>query len=32
MAVGAVVAGLLIVGVRLFWPTVFTLEPSEMVA
>jgi MFS family permease len=32
MAVGAAVAGLLIIGVRLLRPTVFTLEPSEMVA
>jgi MFS family permease len=32
MAVGAVVAGLVIVGVRVLWPAVFTLEPSEMVA
>jgi MFS family permease len=32
MAVGAAVAGLVIVGVRVLWPTVFTLEPSEMVA
>lgn len=32
MAVGAAVAGLVLVGVRVLWPTVFTLEPSEMVA
>jgi MFS family permease len=32
LAVGAAVAGLVIVGVRVLWPTVFTLEPSEMVA
>jgi hypothetical protein len=32
MAAGAAVAGLVIVGVRVFWPAVFTLEPTETVA
>jgi MFS family permease len=32
MAVGAAIAGLVIVGVRVLWPSVFTLEPSEMAA
>jgi hypothetical protein len=32
MAIGAAIAGLVIVGVRVLWPSVFTLEPSEMVA
>jgi MFS family permease len=32
MATGAAIAGLVIVGVRVLWPSVFTLEPSELVA
>jgi MFS family permease len=32
MAVGAAAAGLVIVGVRVLWPVVFTMETSEMVA
>jgi MFS family permease len=32
MAVGAAIAGLVIVGIRVAWPSVFTLEPSELVA
>jgi hypothetical protein len=32
MAVGADIAGLVIVGIRVAWPSVFTLEPSELVA
>jgi hypothetical protein len=32
MAIGAAIAGLVIVCVRVFWPSVFTLEPGELVA
>ena len=32
MAIGAVIAGLIIVAFRLFWPSVFTLEPTELIA
>jgi hypothetical protein len=32
MAIGAAIAGLVIICIRVLWPSVFTLEPSELVA